>query len=344
MDDRLFCLPACSCMTLQSESGRRYWLRTCDMENDLWKEGAHCAYFSPGDLLNTEGGIPVETEYGFMGLTYDSRSTWILDGMNEAGLAGGLLMLKEGTSVPAAAQGEGCMGMELVARLLAACKNAEEVKEKAASMQILDIPYGEGRVSATMHYFFVDPDGNEVILEAADPLRPGRLTCYGREEGIGVMTNSPVFPQQMERLKEFLTASPQWERGRRNGITEELSWDGRRLSAEIQEKIKGGKTFDGKLPGDYSSGSRFLRLAILKALNDSGNRFSDEEMLAQGSILMGSVLEPYHGGVLYNEGGGQAGSCTRYLVMYDLTGRQMYLKKRQEANWNCIMLERGCIS
>lgn len=318
MDERLFYLPSCSCMTLQSESGRHYWFRTCDTENDLWADGAHCAAFLPGDTLKLEAGSSVKVEYGFMGLTYNHRSSWILDGINEAGLTGGLLMLREGTSRARPEEGEGCVGMELIGRLLAVCKDVEAVKEKALKLEILDVPNKDSRVPAAMHFFFADAGGREVVLEAADPSRPGRLCCYEKEEGIGVMTNSPIYPRQMENCRRFL--------------------------AKAESVRKGGRG-DWKMPGGYSSIDRFLRLALLKTVNDNGSRFSDEEILAQGSILMGSVVEPYHGGILHYEEGDESGkeanrkeSCTRYLVMYDLTERRMYLRKRNEANWSCLRL------
>ena len=42
---------ACSCMTLTSKSGKHYWFRTCDIETDLWKEGAHVTCKRAGEEI-----------------------------------------------------------------------------------------------------------------------------------------------------------------------------------------------------------------------------------------------------------------------------------------------------
>ena len=128
----LYSLPACSSMTLTSATGRPYWFRTCDIETDLKKEGAHIARGEKGKPLMLSGKKAETIMFSFVGITYNKEDSWLLDGMNEVGLTGGLLMLPDATSAEEAKEGyEGCMGMELVTRLLALCRNVDEVKEAA---------------------------------------------------------------------------------------------------------------------------------------------------------------------------------------------------------------------
>ena len=97
---------ACSCMTLTSQSGKHYWFRTCDIETQLWKEGAHIVDRAAGEEIIYSDGKNEKNQYAYIGITYNAYDTWLLDGVNERGLAGGLLMLYEGTSVEKAAKGK----------------------------------------------------------------------------------------------------------------------------------------------------------------------------------------------------------------------------------------------
>lgn len=339
----LYFLPACSSMTLTSVTGRPYWFRTCDIETDLRKEGAHIVSRKKGETLLLSGKETGKIKFSLLGITYNREDSWLLDGINEAGLAGGLLMLPEGTSAASPREGyEGCMGMELVTRLLALCKDVEEVKKAAAKIQLLNIPYGRDSVSASMHYFFVDVEGNEVVLEAAEAKQPGCIRAYGKEEIIGVMTNAPVYPKQLENLSWFISRSPELRQGLNGAPIEHLCLDGREVRAN------GGVdhlSLSGTFPGSYSSHDRFIRLAIFKALNQSGNHFSDGQMLALGSNIMNTVWEPsshglFHYSHIETDGTimGQKESFTQYLVMYDLHRRELWVRAMDRIDWSSYQL------
>lgn len=336
---RIETLPGgCSCMTLTSESGRHYWFRTCDIETDLWKDGAHVVQHFAGGRIAYSGGKEEKSRYTFLGMTYNALDTWMLDGVNECGLTGGLLMLYEGSSVEKASEGKkGYMGMELVTKVLSCCKDVEEVGVLAEQIQLLDIPYGPHHLPATMHYFFMDATGNEIILEATDQEQPGILQIYKKEEILGVMTNSPAYPAQRDNLAWFLSQSPELKQGMDGKPVVELVLDGRRIQADEEASHL---SFNGTFPASYSSYDRFLRLAVLKALNDSGNGFSDEKMLALGSNLMKVVQEPRSKGIFHytkleKDGTvrGQKDSYTQYLVMYDSKERCFYLQVFDRVCW-----------
>lgn len=329
---------ACSCMTLTSKSGRHYWFRTCDIETDLWKDGAHVVQYPAGEKITYGDGKEEISQYSFLGMTYNFIDTWILDGINEWGLTGGLLMLYEGTSVEKAEEGkQGYQGMELVTKLLSSCKDVEEVKEKAEEIQILDILFGEYKLPSTMHYFFVDSAGNEVILEAACKEQPGRIQIYEKEELLGIMTNSPSYPKQRDNLAWFLSQSPELRQGLEGKTMTMLMLDGRKIQAN--ENVS-HISCNGTFPASYSSYDRFIRLTVFKALNESGNLFGDEEMLAMGSNLMKTVQEPCSKGVFHytkiEEDGsikGQKDSYTQYLIMYDIEEKCFYIQPFTMVSW-----------
>lgn len=329
---------SCSCMTLTSKEGRHYWFRTCDIEKDLWKEGAHGVQYAAGSRIEYDGEKTETCLYSFMGMTYNVLDTWLLDGVNEFGLTGGLLMLYEGTSVEKAEEGKmGYVGMELVTKFLSSCKDVKEVKSLAGQIQVLNIPVKEGSIPATMHYFFTDLTGDEVILEASDQEKPGIFKVYKKEEILGVMTNSPTYPKQLENLSWFLSQSLEIKHSFGNLDEIQLELDTRSIRASQEAEHL---SLNGTFPASYASYDRFIRLAVFKALNHSGNDFASEQMLALGSNLMNVVAEPRSQGVFhYNridrEGvpQGQKDSYTQYLIMYDMEQKSFYIKPYDKVTW-----------
>ena len=335
---------ACSCMTLTSKSGRHYWFRTCDIDTDVWKSGAHVVRQAAGEEIDYCDGRKEISQYSFMGMTYNRTDTWLLDGVNEYGLAGGLLMLYEGTSVDKAENGRsGYVGMELVTKVLSSCKDVDEVISLTRQIQILDIPFCNKKLDAAMHYFFVDSAGNEVILEAAEKNEAGILQVFKKEKILGVMTNSPPYEKQLQNLAWFLSRSSEMRQGFAGQAITELALDGRLIKADAKaEHLSQTGTF----PASYSSYDRFIRLAVLKALNDSGNGFEDEKMLALGSGIMNAVCEPHTKGIFHytriekdGEVIGQKDSFTQYVTMYDMEETCFYIKKYDEVTWEKHMLK-----
>ena len=328
----------CSCMTLTSKSGKHYWFRTCDIETDLWKDGAHAVSKAAGEEIVYGNGKKEINQYHYVGMTYNVFDTWLLDGVNEHGLTGGLLMLYEGTSVDRAAETkEGYIGMELITKILSTCKDVKEVERLAKRIQVLDIPYGNYKVPATMHYFFTDNSGDEVILEATETQNPGILRIFKKDEILGVMTNSPPYVEQRQNLSWFLSQSPELKQGLGGQAITELLLDGRVIRAD--EKAE-HLSLTGIFPASYSSYDRFIRLTMMKFLNNSGNEFEDEKMLALGSGIMNVVCEPHTQGLFHytrleSDGKivGQKDSFTQYVTMYDMEEKCFYIKKYDEIVW-----------
>ena len=236
------------------------------------------------------------------------------------------------------------MGMELVTALLATCRNVTEVCQAAKDIRITDIPAETGFLPATMHYFFLDAAGNTVVLEAADPTQPGRLTCY-REDSIGVMTNSPPYPRQLDNLRWFLSQSPELHHGGDDCPICQPAWEGVRLAADPNALHM---TQSGVLPASYAPYDRFVRLAVLKALNHDGQWIDDAQMLPLGSGLLHTVFEPHSRGVYHyrrlDEHGmpaGRSDGYTQYCVMYAPEQQAMYLQPFDSTAWTKIAL-RSC--
>ena len=303
----------CSLMTLTSKSNKPYWFRTCDISFDLRKEGAGRVVIEKGEVLSLEGEKQMESRYHIQGISYRQNKTWLLDGINEEGLCGGLLMLSEGIGKERTEGSESeVMAMEAVTCFLAKCKDAGEVMAMAEKVEITNIIYKEEVLPATVHYHFLDIKGEEVILEPVNKQHPGKLNIYQGKETLGVMTNSPAYQLQKENLSWFLAGSPELK----NNKWQEklcLTLDGKKI---WENKHAYHISPNYSFPGSYSSYDRFIRLAVLKSLNESGNRWSDKELLPYGVSIMNAVREPESQGILHysclrkaEEGVEQSTSC-----------------------------------
>lgn len=340
-------IPACSCVKLTSKQGLPYWFRTCDLHTSVWDAGAHVVSFPAGTGIPECGEASLRPQYPLLGITYNRRDSWLLDGINSEGLAGGLLLLEEGTSVSEPAEGYTCvMGMELVTVLLAACRDISEVCKAVKTIQVTDVPIEGGSVPATMHYFFVDAAGRTVVLEAADPAHPGQLQAY-HADSIGVMTNSPPYPRQLDNLRWFLSQSAELHRGGDDCPITQPAWEGVRL---LGDPSVPHLTQSGVLPASYAPYDRFVRLAVLKALNHDGQWMEDRQILPLGGGLIRTVFEPHSRGVYHYRALDAAGmptggsdGYTQYTVMYDLHRRELYLQPYDASAWTRVTL-RDCSS
>lgn len=330
----------CTAVKLTAREGTPYWFRTCDIGGEIWRDGAHAVSFPAGACLELTDRAPLTARHAVLGLSYNAFDTWLLDGVNDKGLVGGLLALYEATSAAEARDGEeGVMGMEALTYLLATCATVEEVITAAATMRVLNVPAGEGKYSTSaMHLMLLDPSGRCVILEAADPADAGKLTVY--ENNLGLMTNSPPYPQQLENLSWFLSQSPEWNWGQEQ--TPPLTLNGMRVEGRSDATHF---SLSGTLPASYASCDRFVRMALLTYLNGEGGDFSEETMLAQGSNLMSAVTEPNNRGLFHYtrfdlERGPQGGheSYTQYLVMYVPRERALYVKPYDSTAWTRLCL------
>ncbi|MBR4079765.1 MAG: linear amide C-N hydrolase [Christensenellaceae bacterium] len=322
-----FPLSACTAVQLTSADGSPYLFRTCDLDSDVFQSGAHPVSFPAGDPLTLSCG-DISAKHSFFGITFNENPYWLLDGINDAGLCGGLLMLYEGTSLPSHPQG--IIGMEFVTAMLAECADTEEVINYSENIRILDIPHEGGTTPAMMHFFFTDIHGKSLILEAADPQNHGKLTAYF--PAAGILTNSPPYPAQLDNLRWFLAHSPEL-RGK------ELNLDGQSISPEADAPHL---CSDGTFPASYAAYDRFIRAAVLKSIND--RQFTDMQMLPFGYNIMHALFEPNTDGLFHytrlNNGVPQnpKNSRTLYIIIYDIRRRSLCIRPHDSLAWSSLRL------
>ena len=324
---------ACTALELTSAEGDVYWFRTCDMDNSYNVFGENGSYIAASYLVSYPKGeaIPFVTgdvvaDHTVIGMSF-SDSYALLDGINDAGLTGGLLFLDEGTetldeNVP---EGNEVMSaMEGVTYILAQCGTIDEVIAlcERTNIQALDVPGIPGSdLTATLHFNFVDPTGRGIVIEAADPDNAGFYTVY---ESIGVMTNSPPYDWQMDNFEKYIGESTALgEKGIDSIVLEGMT---------IEGNDQGGEQ---NMPGSMSAPDRLVRLAMSRYFCAEGNNIPNENMLAQGAGIMATNNRPVNDTSIE----GSAGSYTQYTVAYDISNQTMYIRPYDTVVWTSLSMD-----
>lgn len=248
----------CSSFSWTTEDGCHLLGRTYDYLGDLRAnrvisvpQGVPCA---PG--LRADSGAPPGL-YGYTGMAVLGVGEPILvDGVNSAGLMGALLHYPGYAACPAALR-PGTAAVHpgrLLAWLLSRCAGVEEAAETMNRLMLTDEPVLGKPLAA--HYLLSDRSGEAIVIE---PDREG-LQIY--RQTIGVLTNSPGYLWHRTNLRAYV------------GVTNLPKAPQTVAGHEIRAFGEGlGGGFG--LPGDYSSPSRFVRLAFMKEFAVRGRQELD---------------------------------------------------------------------
>lgn len=331
---------ACSSIDLTSKEGDHFWFRTCDMDDAFNVFGENGSMIDPSYLVSYPAGqaIPFTTgdvtpTHTIIGMSFGD-SLALLDGINDTGLVGGLQDYREGTSYPGDEAPEGYQlvsGMEALTWFLAQCKDVDEVialaeKTYVKAIHVDGIPYSE--LSATMHLVFVDAKGKSIVMENGDPENPGVYTVY---DSIGVMTNSPSYPGQLENLADYIGNSPELRAQNTTSIT----------MKGVTVKGTAG-TEERAFPAANTSMNRFIRCAMWRYAADGGSQLSSKEMLTRGAkhfataanVTKEDVSGLYHySRIEEGKAVGQAPGYTQYTICYDISNRSLAILPYDTVVW-----------
>ena len=243
----------CSALSWDTRDGCRLWGRNYDF--DRLAEGSQVTFLPRNNHYTTLVTTPEEPpapevqctgRYASMGMGLLLRPTPVLyEGLNERGLMGGQLYYRAFAHYPEQCRA-GTQAIQppfLVYHLLSQCATVEEVVcylEQDATL--VSVPM-LGTVPP-LHWAFRDCTGETIIIE------PDRDGLHIYRNTLGVMTNSPSYPWHQQNLLNYA------------GIRD-LDYAGLDVAGIHLEQCFSGSGVQG-LPGDWSSPSRFVRLAFLK--------------------------------------------------------------------------------
>lgn len=187
----------------------------------------------------------LNTHYAILGMArVDNHYPLYFDAVNEKGLAmAGLNFVGNAQYFPKEDSKDNITHFELIPWLLAQCESVKAAKKLLKSLNITDIPFSKELPPAQLHWIIADRE-EAVTVESVEE----GLFVY--ENPVGVLTNNPPFPQQLFQLNHFMHLSP---KAPQNRFCPNLS---------LSPYSRGMGALG--LPGDLSSGSRFVRAAFVK--------------------------------------------------------------------------------
>lgn len=155
---------------------------------------------------------------------------------------------------------------ELIPWVLGQCQTVQEAKALLEKTNLIKMAYSQSLPLTAVH--FMISDQQESIV--AEPMAEG-ICIY--ENPVQVLTNNPPFPYQMYRLNDYMKLSKKVP----------MNQFAKELSLEIYSRGMGALG----LPGDVSSGSRFIRAAFVRWNVIPGE--SEEESVSQFFHILASV-------------------------------------------------------
>ncbi len=241
-------ISGCSSFTWETMDGKHLLGRTYDQFGSM--EGNRIAVVPRRYKMKTEVGdysdSVVTVKYAHLGMAVTGLHTpVIVDGINEKGLMGALLNFPE-YAVYDTQLSKHNINVHpgfLTGYLLGQCENVEEVVKYLSFVNLTDEKiFGE---AMSVHYIFCDCSGESVVIE------PEAGGIHIHRDCLGVMTNSPDYLWHKSNLRNYIAIT-------------NLHTPPKKI-IDIEFSCFGKGTGGGfGLPGDYSSPSRFVRVAMMK--------------------------------------------------------------------------------
>ncbi|MGH6760965.1 MAG: choloylglycine hydrolase family protein [Phyllobacterium sp.] len=155
-------------------------------------------------LADDKPGMAWTSKYAAVGLNALGITAFV-DGVNEKGLAGGILYFPgfaEYTD-PAKANPEKSLApWDFLTWALTNFATVAEVKEAIDGVSVVAVVQKDMGITPPVHYTLHDATGASLVIEPID----GTLKVY--DNPLGVMTNSPPFDWHMTNLSNYLKISP----------------------------------------------------------------------------------------------------------------------------------------
>lgn len=238
----------CTCFSWETEDGMHLLGRTYDQCGSL--QGNRIAVVPRNYPLRLENNEKsqryIRSRYAFGGMAIMGLSSpAMVDGINEMGVMGGLLNYPGYAAYDVVRDSRhlNIQPVFLVGYLLSLCASVEEAASVLPSLNLTGEPVLGNEVN--VHYIFSDRTGETMIVE------PDSNGLQIHRDTLGVITNSPGYQWQQTNLCNYASVS--------NVLDSSRDY--------IDVKLQGAAISSGGgfgLPGDYSSASRFVRMAVLK--------------------------------------------------------------------------------
>jgi len=280
--------------------------------------GHHFRSFTPDGT----DGMEYTAKYGFAGVSVMTDELMV-EGLNEKGLSAGLFFFPGyGSYKPynPAGKSSTLSDFQFVSWALANFATVDEVIEGSKRIDITGLDKNIG----TVHWRLADRTGREAVLE----ITGGELRFF--DNPVGVLTNSPGFEWHLTNLCNYVNL--------RAGSAENLLWNMGNGMYEIKP-VSGGSGMLG-LPGDFTSPSRFIRIAMFKAT--SPVPAAGYEAMLQSFKLLEAMVVPI-GAVADVHANSEKSTgmitSTQFTTVSDLSGLKFYYRTMDNSQIRCIDLK-----
>ncbi len=186
-------------------------------------------------------GLTWQSRYGVVGLDALGRD-YILDGMNEKGLAVNLLYHPGYAEYQAArpnSLAKSLGPLDLPQYLLTMSATVDEVREALAEVQVVSVVEPAIGIAPPMHLMVTETSGKAIVIEFAE----GEVQVY--DAPLGVITNAPTYDWHITNLRNYVNLSP-------------LALPSKKIEDIDFAPLGAGSGMIG-LPGDFTPPSRFVR-------------------------------------------------------------------------------------
>jgi choloylglycine hydrolase len=128
----------------------------------------------------------------------------LIDGLNEKGLAGGILYFPDNAEYTEPAKADPAKSLapwDFLTWALTSFATVEEVKAALADVVVIDLVQEQLKITPPVHYTLHDASGASIVIEPVG----GTLKVY--DNPTTVMTNSPPFDWHMTNLRNYVKLS-----------------------------------------------------------------------------------------------------------------------------------------
>jgi choloylglycine hydrolase len=181
-------------------------------------------------------------KYGVVALDMLQKD-YLADGMNEAGLAGGMFYhpgFAHYAEYDPAQAAQSISAVDLLGFVLTQYATIDEIKAGLSALRMVPVPQAEiGNIPVEAHWMFTEPSGKSLVVE----YNAGEVEFF--DAPLGVITNAPRYDWHVTNLRNYLNLSA-------------VALPSRDLEDMNFSPIGAGSGMIG-LPGDFTPPSRFVR-------------------------------------------------------------------------------------
>ena len=309
---------ACTGITLQTTDSQIVTARTIEWAAEplnamyvVVPRGQKQRSWLPDGTLH---GKSFTAEYGYVGIAVENDE-FIMEGINEAGLAAGLFYFPDyGQYMPYKEEDKSmCVSdMQFVAWVLSTCATIDEMIALLPTIRII----GTDPRASTVHWRITELSGRQVVVEVINQ------QVKVHENPLGVLTNSPEFTWHLTNLNNYVNLA--------SGSIHQ------RAIGSLDLKAFGGGSGLHGLPGDMTPPSRFVRAAFFQST--APRLDSPEHTVVQAFHLLNNFDIPV--GIQFSNIDlvPDMPSATQITIATDLANQRLYYRTMYNSTIRCIDL------